>query len=56
MNLSSYFYNVKDVASTRIALTSFDFKLPRTQQQTISTLNEQGEIVPRLGVYEYTDA
>ncbi len=47
---------VRDVASARYAVSSFDFKHPRPTSAFIPTLNEQGEAVPSLEVYEYTGA
>ncbi len=52
----SRFDAVRQVASSEFTVASFDFKNPRPTRESIPTLNKQGDVVPRLEVYEYTGA
>lgn len=46
---------VRQVASGKVALTSFDFKNPRPQKAQIGTVNRQGD-VRDIEIYEYAGA
>lgn len=46
---------VRVMASTAVTAASFDFKSPRPERSTISTVNQQG-FTPSMEIYEYAGA